>query len=296
MSTVTRWKSSTKNAASRRVDRPVQIAMPGFEIGPEDTVVDVGCGDGACCRYAGSRGAEVIGIDLEPTLVEKASEAMRGIPARSWKGIVGDCDPIPLADATATVVICTEVLEHVENPARVAAELARIGKPGARYLISVPDPASESLMREIAPAWYWRPPFHRRVYRHSDLNAVLQGAGLTVERREPFGAYYSLRWLLWMTLGLDPYDSGVSYPLMRIWEKTWGTLMESPGARAIGRGLDQAIPKSQIVLASKAGGPVSARLRRGLLHPGVWKRRFRSGSVRVGGLELSWDIHSAPRR
>ena len=163
--------------------------MPGFEIGPGDTVVDVGCGDGGCCRYAGSQGADVIGIDVEPTLVEKADEAMRGVPARSWRGIVGDCDPIPLPDATASVVICTEVLEHVEDPARLAAELARIGKPGARYLISVPDPASEALMRQVAPAWYWRPPFHRRVFRHSDLDAVLAGAGLTVERRDPFGSY-----------------------------------------------------------------------------------------------------------
>src|SRR4051812_8436015 len=140
-----------------RVERPVQIAMPGFEIGAGDTVVDVGCGDGACCRYAGSLGADVIGIDVEPTLVEQAGEAMRGVPARSWRGIVSTCDPIPLPDATASVVICTEVLEHVESPARLAAELARIGKPGARYLISVPDPASEALMREVAPAWYWRP-------------------------------------------------------------------------------------------------------------------------------------------
>ncbi len=278
-----------------RVERPVQIAMPGFTIGPGDTVVDVGCGDGACCRYAGSLGADVIGIDVEPTLVEKADAAMLGIPARSWRGIISTCDPIPLPDATASVVICTEVLEHVENPARMAAELARIGRPGARYLISVPDPASETLMRLVAPPWYWRPPFHRRVFRHADMNAVLAEAGLTVERRDPFGAYYSFRWLLWMTLGLGPYDSGDADPLMRAWDRTWGVLMASPHAHPISRGLDRALPKSQVVLASKPGGSRSARLRRGPLNPEVWKQRLRSGSVRFGGVELTWDVHSARR-
>ena len=61
----------------------------------------------------------------------------------------------------------------------------------------------------------------------------------------------------------------------------------------IRRGLDRAVPKSQIVLASKPGGPPWARLRRGPLNPDVWRRRLRSGSVRLGGLELTWDVHSA---
>jgi SAM-dependent methyltransferase len=278
-----------------RVDRPHQLVMPGFEIGPDDTVVDVGCGDGVCCRYAGSMGAAVIGIDVEPTLVERADEAMQGIPARSWRGIVDDCNPIPLPDATASVVICTEVLEHVEDPSAFAAELARIGKPGARYLISVPDPASEALMRTVAPSWYWRPPFHVRVFQHEQLDAVLAGAGLTIERRDPFGPYYSFRWLLWMNLGRHPYDQAEDDPLMRIWEGIWGTLMASRQAKMLARGLEQALPKSQIVLASKPGGPRTARLRRRWLSPAVWKRRLQSGSVRIGGAELTWDLHSARR-
>src|SRR4051812_49988963 len=95
-----------------RVERPVQIAMPGFEIGPDDTVVDVGCGDGACCRYAGARGAEVIGIDVEPMLVSRAGEAMRGVPARSWRGGGARCDPIPLPRAPARGVVCSQGMGH----------------------------------------------------------------------------------------------------------------------------------------------------------------------------------------
>jgi SAM-dependent methyltransferase len=276
-----------------RVDRPVQIAVPDFEIGPGDTVVDVGCGGGACCRYAGLLGAAVIGVDAEPALLERAEEAMKGVPARSWRGVVSDCDPIPIPDGTATVVICTEVMEHVDDPSRFAAELARIGKPGARYLLSVPDPASEDLMRHVAPDWYWKPPFHRRVFRHEDFDALLKAAGLVVERREVGGSYYTFRWLLWMTLGLGPYDTAERTPLMRVWEQIWGALMASPDAPTLLRGLERTIPKSQIVLATKAGGPRLARLRRAAFNAPAWKRRLRAGSVRLGGYELGWSVHRA---
>ncbi len=286
MSVATRPK--TKTDKKTRFGRPVQIGMPDFEIGPDDTVVDVGCGDGVCCVYAGNRGAAVIGIDIEPTLVEQANLAMRDIPARSWQGIVSNSDPIPVADATASVVICTEVMEHVDDPARLAAELSRIAKPGARYLISVPDPASEGLMRHVAPPWYWRPPFHRRVIQHHELDAVLKTAGIDVERRDLGGSYYTVRWLLWMTLVADPYDTAENTPLMKIWDQIWGVLMASPHAPQIVYALERTLPKSQIVLASKSGGSRFSRLRRALVGPTGWRSRLRSGSFRLGDFEFGW--------
>ena len=120
----------------------------GIEIGPDDTVVDVGCGFGSACVAAGLHGAAVIGIDIEPVLIEKVTERMKSVPAKSFRGVVNDAHVIPLDDATASVVICTEVLEHVDDPSAMLAELVRIGRPGAQYLITVPDPASESVMRQ----------------------------------------------------------------------------------------------------------------------------------------------------
>ncbi len=274
MSVVTRPRSRATD------ERPVQIAIRGFKIGPEDTFVDVGCGDGASCRYAGSKGAAVVGIDLEPSLVEQADRAMRGVPARSWRGMVSDCDPIPLPDGSATVVLCTEVLEHVEDPARFAAELVRIGKPGARYLLSVPDPASEALIRHVAPDWYWRPPFHRRIFQHREFDALLREVGLIVERRDLGGSYQTIRWLLWWTLGREPYDTAEDSPLLRAWDRAWEVIQDSPRRQTLLFALEQALPKSQAVLASKPGGSRLARIRRTLTGPSAWKRRLRSGRFR----------------
>ena len=271
---------------------PVQFGIPGLKIGPGDMVVDVGCGSGSICRYAGSFGATVIGIDSEPSLIEQADEAMRGVSAKSWRGIVSDCDPIPLPDGIASHVFCTEVLEHVDDPARFIAELARIGRPGALVYISVPDPVSESLIRDVAPDWYWEPPFHRRIYGHGQLETLLLEAGLRVEQRERGGSYQTIRWLLWWTLGRDPYDTADDAALMEIWARLWQTMMSSPHSVPLFRMLEETLPKSQIVLASKPGAPIFVRFRRWMAFRVLnrLKRSVRSGALRMGGLRLTWFL------
>jgi len=52
--------------------------------------------------------------------------------------VVADLHDLPLADASFDVVVCTEVLEHVAEPAVVLAELRRVLRPGGRLLVTVP--------------------------------------------------------------------------------------------------------------------------------------------------------------
>ena len=275
--------------------RPHQIDIPGFEITAADSLVDVGCGEGVVCAYAGHQGADVIGIDLEQVLIDRADAAMAGVPARSYRGIVSDCDPIPLPDGAASVVICTEVLEHVDDPARFMAELVRIGRPGARYLLSVPDPASEGILRSVAPAWYWQKPLHVRVFEHAQLDGLCRDSGLEVEARHPYGSYWSMYWFCRMAVGMDdkyaPPPPGS--PLLRAWDDTFRELMAAPGGDAIRRELDRVLPKSQVLVARKAGVPASSfggpSWRRGRL-----KRAVRDGALRLGGFDVRWTVRRAP--
>lgn len=274
---------------------PGQISFPGFDIGSGDTLVDVGCGDGTVCAYAGSQGAEVIGLDIDPDCLQLAEQAMKGLPARSWRGILSDCDPIPLPDAVASVVVCTEVLEHVADPVRLAAELVRIGQPGARYLIAVPHPVSESIMHRVAPGWYWKPPYHRRIFELGQLDALLAGAGLTVDSQTSSGCYWSLWWAFRMALGnAKPYATTPDSPLLHHWEATWAALEAAPGGPQIGEMLDQLIPKSQTILARKTGKPSPL----GNLVPFKprWKRRLRDGQIRIGKFELRWAVRRTTPR
>ncbi|MEO6807731.1 MAG: class I SAM-dependent methyltransferase, partial [Isosphaeraceae bacterium] len=241
--------------AQCQTPRPFQVDFPGFEVTAADTVVDVGCGDGCVCAYAGHQGADVIGIDIDPDCLALADEAMRGVPARSWRGILSDCEPIPLADASASVIVATEVIEHVDDPARLLAELSRIGKPGARYLLSVPDPASEALMWAVAPRWYWEKPYHRHVFEHDRFDDLVRGAGLEIVDREPAGFFWSLWWTFRMALGnVQPYQPTPDSDLLKGWEATWAALREASESDRLSRVFDRLIPKSQVVIARKPAG------------------------------------------
>jgi SAM-dependent methyltransferase len=52
--------------------------------------------------------------------------------------VVGDLHALPIEDGGFDFVLCTEVLEHVADPARVLAELRRVLRPGGGVLVTVP--------------------------------------------------------------------------------------------------------------------------------------------------------------
>jgi SAM-dependent methyltransferase len=228
--------------------------LPGFPVGGDDIVVDVGCGDGPSVEFAARQGAEVYAIDIDPKAIENVQERLREYQlAHPCHTLVSDCNPIPLPDGIATRVICQEVMEHVDDPAKFIRELVRIGRPGSKYLLTVPDPASESLQKTLAPECYWRKPNHLRVFAREEFDALVQGAGLTIERR----AHYSFFWSMWWALfwaGKGGFEFGTAgTPVLKYWNKTWTALMAAPGGVHVRKALNDFLPKSQILLATKPG-------------------------------------------
>src|SRR5579875_663699 len=92
--------------------------FPGYRITPSDVVVDVGCGDGAALLFAAKQGAEVIGVDIDPSAIELTNKRLRAeASSQRWQTHVSDSNPLPLTSGVASKVICQEVLEHVDDPA-----------------------------------------------------------------------------------------------------------------------------------------------------------------------------------
>ena len=223
----------------------------GFRIGPEDVVADIGCGDGGNAAFCGRFAARVVVADIDPGRVARTVERVRAAGARRVEGHATDGDPLPIASATATRVVCTEVLEHVPDPARFLAELARIGQPGAEYLITVPDPVGERLQRPVAAPSYFAPPNHVRVIERDELARLVAAAGLRVTRQTGFGFY----WTVWMTMfwscGVDL--AAPHHPVLDGWARAWNGLLDTEEGRQAKRALDAALPKSQVILARKPG-------------------------------------------
>ena len=225
----------------------------GVKIRSTDTVVDVGCGEAGFIDFCARQSAEVIFIDQDKGRLAVTEERIKESPARAYRAIISDCDPIPLADATADVVICMEVLEHVRSPSNFLSELVRIAKPGAQLVITVPDARSEILVGATAPDYYFDEPGHVRIFSSEEFRELLVDAGLQVEREHYMGCFWSMYLALsWLTAEHDgnlPLDN--PHPITEHWTKLWSAIQEHPRGGLIRHALNDLIPRTHAIVACK---------------------------------------------
>ena len=88
-------------------------------------VLDAGCGDGLFASLVAA--PDVIGVDSSSAMVERARS--RGVDAR-----LGDIHELPFEDASFDVVVCNWTLYHLAHLDRGIAELARVARPGGRFV------------------------------------------------------------------------------------------------------------------------------------------------------------------
>ncbi|AIY42855.1 putative methyltransferase [Collimonas arenae] len=231
--------------------------LKGFPIGPEDIVLDVGCGEGGATLFAARCGAHVIFSDTDAEQVERLSANVANVPARSFQALVGDTDPLPLADGSVSRIVAMEMLEHVDDPTKVLAELVRVGQPGALYLLTVPDPVGEGLQKQLAPPSHFQKPNHIHVFERDAFAALVTDAGLQIERHHASGFFWSV-WMCLYWAGESTGDGATRdnikppySPLLNEWAKTWYQLISLPEGARIKQVLDSVMPKSQAIIARK---------------------------------------------
>lgn len=226
-----------------------QELFTGFPITGTDTVIDVGCGHGGNLKFCANYAKRAIGIDISPDRVQSTRSALEQAGIKDFDVIQSDGNPLPIASNTIDKIVCTEVLEHVDDPQLTMGELVRIGKPGALYMLSVPGQASENIMKAVAHPACFEKPNHIRVFSDTDFEDLVKSSGLIIERHE----YFSFYWAVWHALvwtSATDYDSG-THPVLDAWAQTWRQLSDLPDGRKCIAELDKALHKSQIIIARK---------------------------------------------
>lgn len=99
----------------------------------EWTVADLGCGTGGVLVELASSVSRVIGVDREPAMVELALARTTALP--NVEVFVAELEHLPLPPHEVDAATCLLVLHHVEEPAVVFAEVARVLRPGGRLVV-----------------------------------------------------------------------------------------------------------------------------------------------------------------
>jgi SAM-dependent methyltransferase len=123
-------------------------------------ILDVGCGVKPYYPFFAQVASEYVGVDV----VEN--------PAAD---LLGPVEALPVGDGSFDVVLCTQVLEHSDDPARAVRELHRVTAPGGRVLASTHGVQ----VYHPSPVDYWR-------WTHEGLRRLFeQNAGWSALSIEP---------------------------------------------------------------------------------------------------------------
>jgi SAM-dependent methyltransferase len=105
--------------------------------GPPVRILDVGCGVKPYYPFFADVSSDYVGVDV----VEN--------PAAE---LLGPVEALPVDDASFDVVLCTQVLEHCDDPAQAIRELRRVTRAGGRVLASTHGVQ----VYHPSPVDYWR--------------------------------------------------------------------------------------------------------------------------------------------
>lgn len=104
---------------------------------PPVRILDVGCGVKPYYPFFADVASEYVGVDVVENPVAE---------------LLGSVEALPVEDATFDVVLCTQVLEHCDDPAQAVRELRRVTRPGGRVLASTHGVQ----VYHPSPVDYWR--------------------------------------------------------------------------------------------------------------------------------------------
>lgn len=127
---------------------------------PPGRILNVGAG----FTIMRSPSQQVFNIDLDP----------RVLPPGGGRGVAGDAAILPFRSGTFDGAVVKDVLEHVADPVAVLSELARVARPQARIIVTVP---------RAIPRAVWADPTHLRGFTKRSLCWTLEMGGWSVDGR-----------------------------------------------------------------------------------------------------------------
>ncbi|HTS52006.1 MAG TPA: class I SAM-dependent methyltransferase [Burkholderiales bacterium] len=172
-------------------DAALRLILDESGAGPEDTVLDVGCGGGVVACFFAQTVRHATGIDVTPAMLDQARAlAMeKKLTNVTWQQ--ADVQSrLPHSDGAFSLVVSRFTFHHFLDPVSVLRDMARVCAPGGRIQV-IDMVASENPVKaaEFNRMEKLRDPSHVRAFPADELMGLFAAARLRPPRR----ATYELR-------------------------------------------------------------------------------------------------------
>lgn len=150
-------------------------------------VLEVGCGRGGNVTWFRQHGATwITGIDLDGPSAEQAATRFDGV-------LIGDvAELLDQLYEPFDLIVCADVLEHLQDPWSVVTRLRRLATPSGKIVVSIPNIRFYRALWEIAFGHGFRyeaegifDRTHIRFFTSATIRDLMHQGGWTVRRMEP---------------------------------------------------------------------------------------------------------------
>lgn len=230
------------------------INFRDFPLDDGDRVLDLGCGEGrhVINMYLHAK-VTAVGVDLSHsdllTTQARFAPFAQEHDAKQFYLQQADASCLPFADASFEKIVCSEVLEHIENYPAVLREIHRVLKPNGIFAVSVPRAWPEKICWWFSDAYHENPGGHIRIFNAQILRREIESYNLHFTTRHFAHAlhtpYWWLKCLLWKS-----QDASL---MIKIYHRflVWDLMQKPPLTRWMEKFLNPVIGKSVVMYFKK---------------------------------------------
>lgn len=153
--------------------------LPLLRGGEEKELLDAGCGFGLYSVTLARLGYRVTAIDTDPKRIE-AAETLKQSTGDRLTLRQADLRRLPFPDDSFDTILCTEVLEHIQEDTQALSELSRVIRSHGRFILTVPSKKS------VASSYEKEFEHVRAGYSSEEISSLLEQNGFSLLSRQPY--------------------------------------------------------------------------------------------------------------